>query len=108
MKRLIERRYILRRNMMAIIGICLSVYFSYHLVAGHRGYFRLMALENQMVERQVELAELQIERAEIETKVKMMRPGSIDRDLLEERIRYVLGYHAPDEVVLIQSSNKQL
>lgn len=108
MKRLIERRYILRRNLMAIIGICLSVYFSYHLVAGHRGYFKLRSLENRIVEQEAHLNVLQQEREEIETKVKMMRPGSIDRDLLEERVRYVLGYNAPDEVVLIQSSNKQL
>ncbi|HPF79086.1 MAG TPA: septum formation initiator family protein [Alphaproteobacteria bacterium] len=103
MKRLIEKRYILRRNMLAVIGLCLSVYFSYHLIAGQRGYFRLMTLENKIASVSHEYEGLKEERQEIEKKVVMMRPGSIDRDLLEERARHVLGYRRGDEVILLQN-----
>lgn len=102
MKRLIEKRYILRKNMMAVIGICLSFYFSYHLVAGQRGYFRLMSLERQITEVTMQHEAVKAKREAIEKKVVMMRPGSIDRDLLEERIRYVLGYRYADELILLQ------
>ncbi len=102
MKRFIEKRYILRRNMMAVIGLCLSFYFCYHMVAGQRGYFHLMTLERDIAAVTVEHGTLLKERSAIEKKVVMMRPGSIDRDLLEERARHVLGYRHADELILLQ------
>lgn len=100
MKRLIEQRYIVRQNFIAIIGICLSVYFCYHLVAGERGYLRFMSLERQISAAEQEYQGLSSERQSIEQKVVMMRPGSINRDLLEERAREVLGYRYQDEKIL--------
>lgn len=104
MKRLIQKQHFLRRNLLIIIGICLSVYFSYHLIAGHRGYVSLMSFESQIEQAQAKQAQLIAEREAIEKKVIMMRPGSIDRDLLEERVRYVLGYTKPEEIILRQNS----
>ena len=103
MKRLIEKRYIFRRNMLAVIGVCLSIYFCYHLIAGQRGYFRLLSLESQVSSLSVKHTALKTEREGIEKHVVMMRPGSIDRDLLEERARYVLGYRHKDELILLQN-----
>ncbi|HPD83276.1 MAG TPA: septum formation initiator family protein, partial [Alphaproteobacteria bacterium] len=102
MKRLMEKRYILRRNMMAIIGLCLSFYFCYHLVAGQRGYLSLMSLENRITTVSSDYESHKAERQALEKKVVMMRPGSIDRDLLEERARHVLGYRYQDELILLQ------
>ncbi len=103
MKRLIEQRYIVRKNFIAIIGICLSVYFCYHLIAGERGYLRFLSLENRIVTAEATLEDLSAQRADKEEKVVMMRPGSINRDLLEERARVVLGYRYADEKVIPQS-----
>jgi cell division protein FtsB len=102
MKRLIEKRYILRRNLLAVIGICISFYFSYHLIAGQRGYLSLVSLEHHIKRASVDYAQNKSERERLEKKVIMMRPGSIDRDLLEERARHVLGYRFADELILIQ------
>jgi cell division protein FtsB len=102
MKRLIDKRYLVRQNLVAVIGICLSVYFSYHLVAGQRSLLSLMSLERQVAEQQAALTQLSTERIDLEKRVVMMRPGSIDRDLLEERVRVMLGYTAPNEQILIQ------
>lgn len=103
MKKLIQKRDIFRRNMLAVIGICLSFYFCYHLIAGQRGYFRLLSLENQITYTAIDNQALKTEREQIEKRVVMMRPGSIDRDLLEERARHVLGYRHKDELILLQS-----
>ena len=88
--------------MLAVIGLCLSFYFCYHLIAGQRGYFRLLSLENQVYQTSNDYADLKAEREAIEKRVVMMRPGSIDRDLLEERARHVLGYRHKDELILLQ------
>lgn len=100
MKRLIEQRYIVRRNFIAVIGICLSVYFCYHLIAGERGYLRYLSLERQIVQAETTLDTLTTQRGNLEERVVMMRPGSINRDLLEERARVVLGYRYEDEKII--------
>lgn len=102
MKRLIDRRYLVRQNIILVIGVCLSVYFAYHLVAGERSLLRLMSLDRQVAAQTKEMAGLTARRAELESRVIMMRPGSIDRDLLEERARDMLGYTAENERILIQ------
>jgi cell division protein FtsB len=105
MKKLIEKRYILRRNMLAVIGLCLSFYFCYHLVAGQRGYLSLISLESHIASVSIEYDAHKAEREVLERRVVMMRPGTIDRDLLEERARYVLGYKYADELILLQGSS---
>lgn len=91
--------------MMAVIGLCLSFYFCYHLVAGQRGYLSLMSLESRIDKASIELDQNKIEREKLEKRVVMLRPGSICRDLLEERARHVLGYRYADELILLQGKS---
>lgn len=104
MKHLVDKRYVLRRNLFSVIGACLCVYFSYHLMAGHRSWPRLITLERQTARVEAEYAALKSEREALEERVAMLRPGSINRDLLEERARAVLGYRRADEAVLVMPS----
>ncbi len=103
MRKLIEKRYLLRQNMVFIVALSLTIYFSYHLIAGPRGYFELKDLEYNISLEADNLQVLEQERIAIEKKVVMMRPGSIDRDLLEERARYILGYTSKEEYILLQN-----
>lgn len=101
MKRLIEQRYVVRQNILTIIGIGLTVYFAYHIGMGERSHFRLMSLENQSVKITEQYENTLAKREQLEARVIKLRPGSIDPDLLEERARIVLGYARPDEHVVI-------
>lgn len=103
MKRLIEQRYVVRQNILTIIGIGLTVYFAYHIGMGERSRFRLMTLESQAVKIESEYESVLAKREQLEARVIKLRPGSIDADLLEERARNVLGYARPDEHVVILS-----
>ncbi|MEM8833067.1 MAG: septum formation initiator family protein [Pseudomonadota bacterium] len=102
MRKILESGEKLKRNMVAIICLSLTLYFSYHLIAGPRGYFKLKTLEYEIAKTETELEALVAEREAIHKKVVMMRPGSIDRDLLEERIRDTLGYTSKEEYILLQ------
>jgi cell division protein FtsB len=101
MKRLIEQRYVVRRNILMIIGLSLCAYFGWHIIAGERSTFRLMSLERQITKAETEFQKTKTQREQLESKVIKMRPGSIDPDLLEERARSVLGYARPDEQIVI-------
>lgn len=104
MKRLIEQRHAVRHNLVAVIGVCLTVYFAYHAILGERSALRLMAI-NHAVERVSEDVEhLHRDRVALESRVAKMRPGQVDRDLLEERARLVLGFRRPDEKVWLQTN----
>lgn len=101
MKRLINQRYVVRRNILDIIGLCLCAYFAWHVLGGERSLLRLVTLERQVSRVGAELELARHERESLESRVIKMRPGSIDPDLLEERARAVLGYSRADEHVVV-------
>jgi cell division protein FtsB len=102
MRKLLAQRYTIRQNLLAIIGFCLCFYFAYHALLGERSYIRLMKLERQIVRVSATYENLHEQRVALDDKVVRLRPGSLDRDLLEERVHYVLGYYHPDDKVILQ------
>lgn len=105
MKHLYQHRFLIRRNIVALIGVCLCIYFSYHAIQGERSYLSLLSLNSTIEKTQTEYAALKTQREELERKVVMLRPSSLNRDLLEERVRAVLGYKHPDELVIVSTSS---
>jgi cell division protein FtsB len=101
MKRLIEQRYVVRQNILTIIGLCLCAYFTYHVVMGERSKFRYGSLEQSITRTTAEYEQTRVKREQLEARVIKLRPGSIDPDLLEERARVVLGFARDDEHVVI-------
>jgi len=92
-----------RRMLPSLIGVCAVIYLGYHAVQGERGVMTLMTLERRLDQATIELAAVEAEKADLERDVELMRPTSLDRDLLEERARIVLNYARPDEVVIMRS-----
>lgn len=101
---LFKNRFLIRQNLLTLMGLCLCLYFSYHALQGQRSLGALNALEKQIETLSQKNDTLLKEKLEIEQKVVMMRPGSLNRDLLEERARLTLGYRHKDELALTQSS----
>ena len=89
------------RKIPLFVGICLCLYFSYHTVSGQRSYTRLSTLTSVSLEKQKTLDVLTQEKDAVQVKVARMRPGSISADMLEERVRFVLGYKHRDEIVVL-------
>lgn len=83
------------------IGFCLVGYFAYHSVEGERGLVAWIRLNEQIETARAELAGLQAERKALERRVALLRPASLDRDLLDEQVRAILNYVRPDEVVIL-------
>lgn len=101
MNRLLAHSSVLRENLVVLIGVCLCLYFAYHALQGNRSLLRYYAVGRKIEALERRSADLEIERAALEKKVSMMRPGSVDKDLLEERVRFVLGYRGGDEYTII-------
>ena len=84
-----------------MFAISLLTYFGYHLLQGERGYIRLQELQTAVTDAQSTHDEIRARRNVIEHRVTLLRPETLDRDMLEERARSVLGYVHPDDVVIL-------
>ncbi len=103
MSKLIDIRLKFYSNLPLLVGLCLSIYFSYHSVSGHRSYFRLVELTSSLQQKTDNLQSLGQEYAAIEKKVVMMRPDRLSIDMLDEQVRYILGYNGIGDIVVISN-----
>jgi cell division protein FtsB len=60
-----------------------------------------VSLKPVAVAKSSKLDSLREKAAVLEQKVTLMRPATLSSDLLEEQIRYVLGYNKNGEIVIL-------
>lgn len=89
----------LRPAIVPAIGACLVGYFAYHAVQGDLGILASTRLKAELSQAEATLDALQAERQLLEHRVGLLSPAAIDPDLLEERVRVMLNYAHPDEVI---------
>jgi cell division protein FtsB len=80
----------------------LVAYFSYFAVFGNHGLLRWSRLQAQVDAKQAQLDTLRAERLALQRRVSLLRPESLDLDMLEEQARGRLGLTGPDEVVILK------
>lgn len=78
----------------------LIVYFGYFALYGRHGLVNFAKLQRESELRQADLDLVTAERTALERRVNLLKPESIDPDLLEERARDTLGLTGPNELVL--------
>ena len=91
-----------------LLAICLAMYFLYHTFQGERGILSWMRLLGRIREAQDELSLLQEERDMLNRRVTLMRPNSLDPDMLEEQARKILNFGRPEEVIVPHSEIEKL
>ncbi len=86
-----------------VLGACLVGYFAYHAVHGDRGLIAWWRLTQQIDEAEATVAKLAATREGLERRVALLRPDSLDPDMLDERARHMLNLVGPDEVVMFDN-----
>lgn len=81
---------------------CLLVlgYFAYHAVEGDYGLFALGKLKQRVATLEIELEAVRDERKQMESQVALMRPESVDRDMIDERAREALNMSDAKDIVI--------
>ncbi len=102
MKVLVEIRLRARHVIGPVVGACLIVYIAYHAVQGKRGLIAYWQLTKQVDQAHLVRAELSEKRDHLQNKVRLLNPNTLDRDMLEERTRFMLGYSRADEIVIFR------
>lgn len=95
-----EIRDRIRQVAPQVLAACVVAYFVFHAIQGERGLLAYLQLTQQLEETEAVAEELSEKRNDWEHKVSLLKPGSLDRDMLEERARKVLNYLREDEVVI--------
>ncbi len=94
------------RTIVSVAGACIVGYFFYHTIEGERGWVAQMQLQSQVDAARSNLRRLQDEHGALEHRVHLMRPESLDPDLLEEESRKTLNYSKPNEIVILAPQEK--
>jgi cell division protein FtsB len=98
----------LRAVMIPLTGAALMAYFAYHAVQGDRGLIAWWKLRYEIEKTDLALADVTAERHALERRVSLLRPESLDRDMLEERARIMLGFVHPQDRVVPEPAAKAL
>ncbi len=98
-----ELRRRARHIVPPVAGACIAGYFLYHMVQGERGVVAWLVLRQQVQNAETLVASTGAERAILERKVRLLRPTSLDGDLLDERARAMLNLAHSDELVIMRA-----
>ena len=94
----------LRPYVPIAILAALIFYFGFQALTGDRGILAWTNRDETLAARTSELKRLQAERADLEVRARLLRDGSLSKDLLEERARSLLGLSDPRDYVIRTSS----
>jgi cell division protein FtsB len=78
-----------------------AFYMGYHALHGERGLYALMRDQREQQQLAADLAQTRSARERMELRVAALRDQSLDRDLLDEQMRRMLGVMRQGEVVLL-------
>lgn len=84
-----------------VLGAVCLTYFAVHALQGDRGLLSWWQLQKQVTQVQAEADVLAVERASLAHQVALLRPESLDRDMLDEQARGILALGRADERVIL-------
>jgi cell division protein FtsB len=84
-----------------ILGALLLGYFSYYAIEGERGLLAYLSLTQELRKATITRDLIHGEWDTLDKRVSLLRPGSTDPDMLEERALLMLGLGHPDDVIVM-------
>lgn len=90
-----------RQIILPVVGLGLIGYFAYHSIQGERGLLSYLRIDAEVSRTEARLEKLAATRQELEHRVALLHPKSLDTDMLDEQARYTLNYAKPNEVIIV-------
>ena len=81
-------------------SLCLIGYLLWHAVHGQRSFSEAAAIANRIAALTAERDGVRAERVALDRRVALLRPESIDPDMLEELARTRLGFVHPNDIII--------
>ena len=86
------------------LGALLFSYFVLHAVQGDRGLLAWAQLKQQIVNAETALVGAATERSVWEQRISLIKGSRVDPDMLDERVRRVMGFTHADELVIFDNA----
>jgi cell division protein FtsB len=93
-----------RPLLVPAVCLLLLAYFGYHAVEGDYGHHALQKLKSREADLSDQLARLKDERRALDRRVALMRPESLDPDMIEERARRTLNVARAGDIVILHDA----
>ncbi|OFX11940.1 MAG: septum formation initiator [Alphaproteobacteria bacterium RIFOXYD12_FULL_60_8] len=93
-----------RRVVLPLLGAGAMAYFGYHAVQGERGVVEWWKLQQEIARAAEQQQQTAAQKSALEHQVKLLSPGTLDADMLEERARVVLNMGRRNERVIFDQS----
>ena len=97
-----RRRTILTALCLYTLAACFIGYFGVNAFTGNHGLKAKHDLDQQIAELTRERDKLKAERDQWSRRVALLRSGSLDPDMLDERARALLEYIHPNDIAMIR------
>ena len=96
-----QRRNSRRRKLLLPLGaVAVMAYFGYHSFNGDYGIWSRDRMNREAIGLEAELESLKAQRLALQERSRLLRPDSLDPDMIDERARSNLNVLQPDEVVI--------
>ena len=90
-------------SVVTFASLGLLGFLAWHAQEGPRGFAFNEKLANQSRQLSDELTTIQKQRSNFETRVALLRPESVDPDMLDEMARSTLDVAGPHDLIVLDS-----
>lgn len=90
-----------RKLALPAFAIAYFAYFGFHAFQGSYGIWAKLRYDAEAVSLRATLEKIKAEHDALERHMAMLRPASLDPDLVDERARRALNVLAPNEVIVL-------
>ncbi|MEL6920545.1 MAG: septum formation initiator family protein [Pseudomonadota bacterium] len=100
-----HRKSPLRYAWFPALAAVLCFYFYYHAVHGRYGLEASAEYAQQIASLEEDLSVLEGGRARLEERTVALRDGSLERDMIDEQARSILGVAGERQLILLHNTN---
>ena len=100
MKIFSELRLKVRFMLWPTIWATIFLYITFHTIQGERGLIAFMQIHGEVLAAKKTQQILINKKKRLQNQVTLLSPKSLDIDMLEERVRIMLGYSRPNETII--------
>ncbi len=90
------------RLIVPILALLVFGYFGSQAYQGEYGIRSQVHLQEKIGKLELRLARTTMIRQELESRVTLLRDGSIEKDMLDEQVRRNLGYVLENDLVILR------
>jgi len=90
------------RLILPVVTIGFLSYFGFHAWHGEYGIYAEKELQERTEALQAQLDAVKKQRLALETRVRLLQDGTIEKDMLDEQARRALNLSHTDELVILR------